>query len=130
MAKQIEVTEVIVSGTDKKGNAVFRANGTIDGRDFEAVTIQYGGEPIFKVLEGGFNLILAESGFGRGDRIAIARACKASRLEKFGEGHKEKVEAELATGEMVELVADLDLSHESWEQIGEGIVAEIQEGTA
>jgi hypothetical protein len=107
MAKKIEVTEVIVSGTDKKGNAVFRANGTIDGRDFEAVTIQYGGEPIFKVLEGGFNLILAESGFGRGDRIAIARASKAARLEKFGEGHKEKVESELATGEMVELVAEI-----------------------
>ena len=106
MAKQVEVTEVIVSGTDKKGNAVFRANGTIDGCDFEAVTIQYGGEPIFKVLEGGLNLVLAESGFSRGDRIAVARVCKAARLEKFGEGHKEKVESELATGETVELMAD------------------------
>ena len=102
MARTIKVTTFLSLGDNK-----YEATGTLNDRTFLARTIQYGGEPIFKVLEGGFNLVLAESGFGRGDRIAIARASKAARLEKFGEGHKEKVESELATGEMVELVAEI-----------------------
>jgi len=101
----VKVGSVTLSGTDKKGNAVFRAEGTVDDRAFEAMTIQWKGEPIFKVLEGGFNLILKESSFSRGERIQIARACKAARLETFGEGHKESVAPELKTGETVEIAA-------------------------
>ena len=101
----VKVGSVTLSGTDKKGNAVFRAEGTVDDRAFEAMTIQWKGEPIFKVQEGGFNLVLKESSFSRGERIQIARACKAARVEKFGEGHKETVQPELSSGETVEIAA-------------------------
>ncbi len=101
----VKVESVELSGTDKKGNAVFRAAGTIDDREFDAMTIQWKGEPIFKVVEGGFNLILKESGFSRGDRIQIARACKEARVEKFGDSHKVKVKPELESGEVVEMSA-------------------------
>jgi len=102
---EVKVESVKLSGTDKKGNAVFRAEGTVGDRAFEAMTIQWKGEPIFKVLEGGFNLILKESSFSRGERIQIARACKAARIEKFGDSHKEKIEQELAEGETVQISA-------------------------
>lgn len=101
----VKVESVSLSGTDKKGNAVFRAEGTVGDRAFEAMTIQWKGEPIFKVLEGGFNLILKESSFSRGERIQIARGCKAARIEKFGDSHKVKVEPELAPGETVQIAA-------------------------
>ena len=101
----VEVTSVELSGTDKKGCAVFKALGAIDGRQFEATTIQWKGEPIFKVRVGGINLKLEESSFSRGERIQIARACKQARLEKFGESHKVTVKPELEPGEMVELSA-------------------------
>ena len=110
----VKVGSVTLSGTDKKGNAVFRAEGTVDDRAFEAMTIQWKGEPIFKVQEvvalsspghAPSLLSLKESQFSRGERIQIARACKAARLETFGEGHKESVEPELKTGETVEIAA-------------------------
>ena len=49
MAKVVEVTSVGVIGEDKKGNPVFEAAGTLDGETFVARTIQYNGEPIFKL---------------------------------------------------------------------------------
>ena len=110
---EVKVESVELSGTDKKGNAVFRAEGTLGKRAFVAMTIQWKGEPIFKVLEGGFNLKLEESSFSRGDRIKIARASKASRLEKFGENHKELVEPELETGETVTIAATVEADAES-----------------
>ena len=102
---EVKVESVKLSGTDKKGNAVFRAEGSVGDRAFEAMTIQWKGEPIFKVLEGGASLKLKDSSFSRGERIQIARACKTARAEKFGESHKEKIEPELAEGETVQLSA-------------------------
>ena len=109
MANAIEIMEVVVAGTNKKGDAVFEARGTLNEREFLARTIQWKGEPIFKVQENGedglAHLVMADSAFSRGERISIARACKAARLEKFGDGHKEVVEAELEAGEVVNMAA-------------------------
>jgi len=102
---EVKVKSVTLSGTDKKGNAVFVAEGTVGDRAFDARTIQWKGEPIFKVQEGGSHLGLKTSSFSRGERIQVARVCKAARIEKFGEGHKEKVAPELETGETVTLTA-------------------------
>jgi len=102
----VKVVSVKLSRTDKNGNAVFCAEGTVDDRAFKAVTIQWKGEPIFKVQEGGTLVNLKESEFTRGERIQIARACKAARLESFGEGHKTAVTPELKTGETVEIAAN------------------------
>ena len=108
MAKVVEVDKVTAFSEDKKGNTVFRAAGTLDGRKFVALTIQYNGEPIFKVQEGGSHQGLEGSTFDRGDRIAVARACKAERVKLFGSGAKARVEPELESGETVELCADSD----------------------
>ena len=110
MAKAIEVNRVHVIGEDKKGNPVFEANGTLNEAAFTARTIQYKGEPIFKLQETNeegelAHLVMAGSSFTRGDRIAVARACKAARLEQFGSGAKEQGEPELEAGETVELAA-------------------------
>ena len=109
MAKSIEVSEVTVTGEDKKGNPVFEAHGILNDLPFIARTIQFKGEPLFKVQENGENglphLVMAVSSFTRGDRIAVARACKAARLEKFGAGSKAQVEPELEDGQTVELAA-------------------------
>jgi len=106
MAKTVEVNRITNVREDKKGNTVYRAAGTLDGRKFVALTIQWQGEPIFKVQEGGGHQGLEGSGFTRGDRIAIARTCKAERLKLFGNGEKDQVEPELEAGELVELSAD------------------------
>ena len=103
--KAIVISDLIVDGEDKKGNPVFEASGTLNEREFTARTIQYKGEPIFKVQEDGGHRGLEGSSFNRGDRIAVARACKAMRLELFGTGQKAKVEAELDEGQTVELAA-------------------------
>jgi hypothetical protein len=108
MAKVVEVNNVSVSGEDKKGNPVFEATGTLDDRKFTARTIQYKGEPIFKLQEAGAHQRMADSEFTRGDRIAVARACKAARLEAFGSGQKPVVEPDLKEGETVSLAASVD----------------------
>ena len=105
MAKVVEVKSVVASGEDKKGNPIFEATGVLDGQDFVARTIIYNGEPIFKLQEEGSHRKMSDSKFGLGDRIAVARACKAMRLQVFGEGQKAKVEPELETGETTELKA-------------------------
>ena len=107
MAKAVEVNKVTAFSEDKKGNTVFRAAGTLDGRKFVALTIQYNGEPIFKVQEGGSHQGLEGSTFDRGDRIAVARACKAERVKLFGSGAKVRVEPDLVAGETVELSAEV-----------------------
>ena len=63
----------------------FEATGTVRDlvsktktRPFVARTILWQGEPIFKVVDAGS---LKEKKWSRGARIAIARACKAARLE-------------------------------------------------
>ena len=50
---------------------------------------------------------MSESAYSRGDRIAVARACKAARLEAFGNGAKPIVSPDLAPGETVELAASV-----------------------
>ncbi len=112
--KDIKINELTVSGEDKNGNPVYQAAGTLEGRDFTARTIQYQGEPIFKLQEEGSHRVMAKSTFNRGDRIAVARACKAQRLELFGAGLKPAVEAQLAAGEVVVIdFEDVDTGEES-----------------
>jgi hypothetical protein len=110
MTKAIEVNRVHVIGENKKGFPIFEANGTLDEAAFTARTIQYKGDPVFKLQETNeegelAHLVMAGSSFTRGDRIAVARACKAARLEQYGEGVKAKVESELETGETIVLAA-------------------------
>ena len=107
MAKVVKVEKVTACREDKKGNTVFRAAGTLDGRK---------GEPIFKVQEGDGHQVMANSQFTRGDRIAVARACKAARLEQFGSGAKEKVEPDLAPGQTVEVAATVAADADSTPQ--------------
>ena len=106
--RQIVISDLIVDGEDKKGNPVFEASGTLNEVGFVARTIQYQGDPIFKLQENGEHRAMAESQYTRGDRIAVARACKAMRLELFGSGQKALVDSELEAGETVELVASDD----------------------
>ncbi len=113
MAKVVEVKSVIVNGETKKGDPVFEAIGMLDGRSFVARTIQYKGEPIFKVQESGGHQKMSDSEFTRGDRIAVARACKAARLEAFGDGAKARVEPELDAGETVTLAATVEADAET-----------------
>ena len=116
MAKVVKVEKVTACREDKKGNTVFRAAGTLDGRKFVALTIQYKGEPIFKIQEGAGHQVMADSQFDRGDRIAVARACKAARLEQFGSGAKARVEPDLAEGETVALAASVEADADSASQ--------------
>ena len=110
MTKAIQVNSIIVLSEDKKGNSVFEAVGTLNESPFAARTVQYKGEPIFKLQEKNgegalAHLVMAGSGYSRGDRIAVARACKAARLEQYGEGVKARVESELEAGETIILAA-------------------------
>ena len=85
MAKfNVEVLSLITTAEDSEAPA-FEAVGTIDGVSFKAQTILWGPrgakEPIFKVVEGEeVAQSLSSSSFTRGQRIAIARACKLVRL--------------------------------------------------
>ena len=85
MAKfNVEVLSLITTSEDPEAPA-FEAVGLIDGASFKAQTILWGPkgakEPIFKVVEGEeVAQSLAASSFSRGQRIAIARACKLVRL--------------------------------------------------
>jgi len=84
MAKfAIEVLSLSTTSEDSEALA-FEATGTIDGAEFLARTILWGPkgnkEPIFKVVEGEeVAQKLVASKFSRGQRIAIARACKMVR---------------------------------------------------
>ena len=51
MTKAIQVHSIIVLSEDKKGNPVFEAVGTLNESPFAARTVQYKGEPIFKLQE-------------------------------------------------------------------------------
>jgi len=84
MAKfAIEVLSLSTTSEDPEAPA-FAATGTIDGADFLARTILWGPkgnkQPLFKVVEDEeVAQTLANSQFTRGQRIAIARACKLVR---------------------------------------------------
>jgi hypothetical protein len=128
MAKAIEITDLQLTGEDKKGRPVFTATGTLDERSFTARTITHKGEPIFKLQESEGHQGLEGSAFNRGDRIAVARACKAMRLELFGTGQKERVEGELETGETVELTASgLEVGNIGLEPVHVGVERVLQE---
>ena len=94
MAKfEVQVLSLIQT-SEEDGAPAFEAVGLIDGASFKAQTILWGPkglkEPIFKVVEGeNIAQSLSSSQFSRGQRIAIARACKMVRLG----------EAELATND-------------------------------
>lgn len=87
MAKfEVKVLSLISTSEDIEAPA-FEAVGLIDGASFKAQTILWGPkgakEPIFKVVEGEeVAQSLSASSFTRGQRIAIARACKMVRLGK------------------------------------------------
>jgi hypothetical protein len=87
MAKfAIEVLSLSTTSEDSEAPA-FEATGTIDGAEFAARTILWGPkgnkQPLFKVVEGeDVAQTLSSSSFTRGQRIAIARACKLVRLGK------------------------------------------------
>ena len=98
MAKfEVKVLSLVSTSDDQEAPS-FSATGTIDGVAFAAQTILWGPkgakEPIFKVVEGeAVAQSLSASSFTRGQRIAIARACKLVRLGK---------------AEVVEATADVD----------------------
>jgi len=85
MAKfEVQVLSLSPSSEDPE-NPAFEATGTIDGTEFQAQTILWGPkglkEPLFKVVEDEqIAQALSVSSFTRGQRIAIARACKLVRL--------------------------------------------------
>jgi hypothetical protein len=80
--QELEVTELESS---EKGQT-FVASGTLRDlvsktktKSFVAKSIIWKGEPIFKVQDAGS---LKDRNWKRGERIAIARACKLARLEE------------------------------------------------
>jgi len=84
MAKH-DVHVLSLTQTEEGDSPAFEAAGTIDGTEFKAQTILWGPkglkEPLFKVVEGeDVAQALSASSFTRGQRIAIARACKMVRL--------------------------------------------------
>ena len=109
MAKIIKVTQLVrVSDTQ------FTAAGSCDGRPFVARTIVYRGEPIFKVQEADedgklSHLSMKDSGFDRGDRIAIARRLKQVRV---GEAEVEVDFSQLTVKEL--RVKAQELSVKGW----------------
>ena len=117
MIRTISIDELSLSGdVDRKGNPIFSAAGMIidttfggtTQKSFTAKTIQHKGEPIFKIQESGDHQRLEDSEFDRGERIAVARACKKKRFELFGTGQKSKIKPDLAPGEIVELFSEAD----------------------
>jgi len=97
-AFEIEVQSLSPTSEDPESPA-FEATGTIDGEAFTARTILWGPkgakELLFKVVEGEeVAKSLSTSEFTRGQRIAIARACK---LVRTGEAELHQDEAEAAS---------------------------------
>ena len=103
MAKH-EVRVLSLTQTAEGDSPAFEATGTIDGTEFKAQTILWGPkglkEPLFKVVEGEeVAQALSASSFTRGQRIAIARACKMVRLGEAPLFTEEAEEAEEAGDE-------------------------------
>jgi len=98
MSKVVKINKMDVDRAAGK-DPVFSAFGTCDDRSFVAKTIMWKGEPIFKLDNGR----LKDSSWSRGERIAVARACKKHRLDKFGISFKPKVEQEIPTGTVIKM---------------------------
>lgn len=105
MSKVVKIKKMTVDRHAGK-DPVFTAIGTCDDVKFEAKTIMWKGEPIFK-LDGGR---LKGSSWTRGDRIAVARACKKHRLDKFGISFKEKIKPEIPKGTTIKMSFGDDVS--------------------
>lgn len=101
MAKHDVRVLSLIQTSEEDGAPAFEALGLIDGTSFKAQTILWGPkglkEPLFKVVEGEHVAqALSASTFTRGQRIAIARACKLVRLGEaslFTEEAEETTEA-------------------------------------
>ena len=111
IAEILKVTLPDELNADHTKPEVWEMEGTLDDRPFTARSIQWKGEPIFKLHEEFLGVLthlsLAKSSWGRGDRIAVARACKAHLDKFFPFGNiKEKVEPELKAGELVNIAAE------------------------
>ena len=76
MAHSIKILNLVATPNSSESRPEYTARGECNGRPFDAKTIIYQGAPIFKVQEEGVLKKLADSAFSRGERIAIARACK------------------------------------------------------
>ena len=76
MAHSIKILNLVATPNSNESRPEYTARGECNGRPFDAKTIIYQGAPIFKVQEEGVLKKLADSAFSRGERIAIARACK------------------------------------------------------
>ena len=108
MAKHEVRVLTLHSVSDDETKPAFTATGTIDGAEFFSQTILWGPkgakEAIFKVVEG--DLVaqsLATSEFSRGQRIAIARACKMVRIGKAELFKADAEDAEADSKEEVEV---------------------------
>lgn len=76
MAHSIKILNLVATPNSNESRPEYTARGECNGRPFDAKTIIYQGAPIFKVQEEGGLKKLVDSAFTRGERIAIARACK------------------------------------------------------
>jgi hypothetical protein len=76
MAHSIKILNLVATPNSSESRPEYTAQGECNGRSFDAKTIIYQGAPIFKVQEEGGLKKLVDSSFTRGERIAIARACK------------------------------------------------------
>ena len=93
MAHSIKILNLVATPNSNESRPEYTARGECNGRPFDAKTIIYQGAPIFKVQEEGGHKKLADSNFSRGERIAIARACKL-QLESGAQVQEEEAPAQ------------------------------------
>jgi len=70
---------------EKISERSFRATGRIENREFEAKTIIFKGNPIFKIFEDGIIKTALESNFTVGEKMSVARL-----LKKYSQGKVDK----------------------------------------
>jgi len=75
----IVVADLVRTGSD---DLFWRASGTCNGQSFDAKSILYQGSPIFKIVNAGPVL---NSPWSRGERAAVARACRHKMLTETGQ---------------------------------------------
>lgn len=71
---------------EKISDRSFTATGRIENRTFEARTIIYKGNPIFKIFEDGVVKTASESNFSVGEKMSVARL-----LKKYSQGKVDKL---------------------------------------
>lgn len=70
---------------EKISDRTFKATGRIENREFEAKTIIYKGQPIFKIFEDGIIKSATDSMFTVGEKMSVARL-----LKKYSQGKVDK----------------------------------------